>query len=94
MCRFCGGKSCTVEDWTKSQCKYIKGLNSSLIFDHLVASQRPSTRLMQEFQIVKQFKDKDIGAIFNLQQPGEHALCADGIDEVTGFSYNPEDFMR
>ena len=43
---------------------------------------------------MKQFKDLNIGAIFNLQQTGEHALCADGIDESTGFSYRPEDFMN
>ena len=31
--------------------------------------------------------------IVNLQEPGEHSLCADGIDDVIGFSYNPEEFQ-
>ena len=26
----------------------------------------------------------------NLQEPGEHSLCADGIHPDIGFSYNPE----
>lgn len=32
--------------------------------------------------------------IVNLQEPGEHALCADGIIDKIGFSYDPEDFQR
>jgi hypothetical protein len=67
MCSFCGGKSCAVEDWTRSENKYIKGLNSSLIYETMIAGQRPSTRLIKEFDIMQQFKDKNIGAIFNLQ---------------------------
>ena len=34
----------------------------------------------------------NIGGVFNLQEPGEHALCADGIDDKIGFSYNPDAF--
>ena len=34
-----------------------------------------------------------IGIVVNLQEPGEHALCADGIDDAIGFSYNPEHFQ-
>jgi protein tyrosine phosphatase domain-containing protein 1 len=33
-----------------------------------------------------------VGAIFNLQEPGEHPSCGDGIDDKVGFSYNPEVF--
>jgi len=29
----------------------------------------------------------------NLQEPGEHSLCADGINDETGLSYNPETFQ-
>ena len=34
-----------------------------------------------------------MGIIVNLQEPGEHALCADGIHDEIGFSYNPEEFQ-
>ena len=36
--------------------------------------------------------DLNVGGIFNLQEPGEHSLCADGIDPRIGFSYNPDIF--
>jgi hypothetical protein len=38
-------------------------------------------------------KAKGVGAIFNLQQPGEHRLCGDGLAEPNGFSYIPQTFM-
>jgi protein tyrosine phosphatase domain-containing protein 1 len=35
----------------------------------------------------------NIGAIFNLQEPGEHPLCGDGlVSRQIGFSYDPEVF--
>lgn len=34
-----------------------------------------------------------IGAIVNLQVPGEHASCGDGT-HPSGFSYLPEEFMN
>lgn len=33
-------------------------------------------------------------AIFNLQEPGEHPYCGDGINLKTGFSYTPELLMN
>lgn len=36
---------------------------------------------------------KRINAIINLQQPGEHASCGDGLAKEGGFSYLPEEFM-
>ena len=55
--------------------------------------QRPSTRLNNEYGLVKQFRDADITAVFNLQCFGEHASCGDGISS-TGFSYNPLEFVN
>lgn len=55
--------------------------------------QRPSTKKINEFKITKQFLDSNIGAIVNLQLPGEHALCGDGIHR-SGFSYEGEEFME
>jgi hypothetical protein len=40
-----------------------------------------------------QFKRYGIGSIFNLQEPGEHAICGPGIKAITGLSYTPETFM-
>ena len=33
-----------------------------------------------------------IGCIMNLQEPGEHSLCGDGIDDKIGFSYDSDVF--
>ena len=34
-----------------------------------------------------------VGIIVNLQEPGEHSKCGDGIDDQVGFAYNPEKFQ-
>lgn len=34
-----------------------------------------------------------IAAIFNLEEPGEHPDCGDGlVSDKIGFSYNPDEF--
>jgi len=38
------------------------------------------------------FERKGINAILNLQEPGEHPHCGDGILAQSGFSYLPEEF--
>jgi protein tyrosine phosphatase domain-containing protein 1 len=55
--------------------------------------QRPSTRLMKEYNLINVFLDQNIKAIFNLQMPHEHASCGDGLDPSSAFSYVPEDWM-
>ena len=55
--------------------------------------QRPSTRLMKEYQLIDKFQENNIGAIFNLQEKGEHLSCGDGVEPSSGFSYIPEDWM-
>lgn len=55
---------------------------------------RPSTRIMQQYGVIEQFQKSGIGAIINLQLAGEHQSCGDGISDVSGFSYIPEDFMN
>ena len=35
-----------------------------------------------------------VAAIINLQEPGEHPFCGDGIVAKTGFSYTPENLMN
>jgi hypothetical protein len=98
-CFFCGGKECKYENyklWTtdKHQTKNaIEGLYSSWITPDILAMQRPSTRLIEEYNLVSVFKENNIKSIFNLQQWGEHASCGDGIDAGSGFSYIPETWM-
>lgn len=73
----------------------IEGLNSHYVLDNIIASQRPSSRLVQKYHIIDQFKKHNIIAVVNLQERGEHPYCGDGILEKTGFSYDPEDdFMK
>lgn len=55
--------------------------------------QRPSTRLMKEYDLINTFAKIGIKSIFNLQTSGEHASCGDGIEKSSGFSYLPEDFI-
>ena len=44
--------------------------------------------------MITQFKQKNIVAVFNLEEPGEHPYCGDGIIPKTGFSYTPEFLMN
>ncbi len=46
---------------------------------------------MKEFDMIKQLKDLQVVAVFNLEEPGEHPLCGDGlVSDQIGFSYDPE----
>jgi len=92
ICAFCGGKSCKHENWLTHPTSAIKGLNSDWITDNILATQRPSSRIIAEYKIIEQFKEKGINAILNLQEPGEHPHCGDGIQAQSGFSYLPEEF--
>ena len=66
----------------------IDGLYSNWITNHIMAMQRPSTRLIKEYDLINVFLQNNIKAIFNLQLPGEHVSCGDGV-EASGFSYIP-----
>ncbi|KAI8996113.1 protein-tyrosine phosphatase-like protein [Gaertneriomyces semiglobifer] len=92
LCFFCGGKDCKYENWRVWSDVAIEGLYSSWITDTILATARPSTRLMKAHSIVKSFQQKNITAVFCLQEPGEHASCGDGV-QSNGWSYNVEDFM-
>jgi len=48
---------------------------------------------MEQYDVIDQFHQHNIGAIINLQQAGEHRDCGDGIIN-NEFSYSPDDFMR
>lgn len=94
FCQFCGGKSCKHEDWKQCKRPAIKGLNSNWINADIIASQRLSERLIKEYDIVGQMKQYKIGTIVNLQEPGEHQHCGDGIIEKVGFSYDYEQLQK
>lgn len=55
--------------------------------------QRPSERLIKEFSLYSKFKENNIRTVLNLQEPGEHPFCGDGIIGNIGFSYVPEKFF-
>lgn len=94
ICRFCGGKSCKHEDWTKCKNPAIQGLHSNWINEQIIASQRLSNRLIKEFDIIKQLKEKNVGAIINLQEMGEHPHCGDGIIKNVGYSYEDDQLHK
>ncbi len=86
-------RHCIYEDYLLMESEpAIKGLHSNFIVENIIASQRPSTRLIQEHNIIKQMLDMDIKAIYNLQEKGEHPHCGYGIHEESGFSYDPKHF--
>lgn len=54
LCFFCLGKLCHVENWKNAKGNIaIKGLHSNIIADVLVASQRPSARLIKEYNVIE-----------------------------------------
>lgn len=93
-CCFCGGLKCKHENFLNHPSPYIIGLNSDLITSDLIASQRPSTVLLHKYNIINQFKTKNIGLIVNLQREGEHPYCGpNGTLESSGFTYFPNTFI-
>ncbi|XP_073510798.1 protein tyrosine phosphatase domain-containing protein 1-like [Phyllobates terribilis] len=91
----CGGRGCRYEgpeDWTVEQ-QAIRGLYSSWITDEILATSRPSTRLIQDYKITEQFHKYGIRSLINAQHPWEHGHCGDSLDPESGFSYRPQDFM-
>lgn len=94
ICRFCGGESCKHEDYRTIKNPAIPGLNSNWINEDIVASQRPNARLLKEHHSIEFMKKAGFGIVVNLQEPGEHAKCGDGIDNRWGFSYSSEMFNQ
>eukprot|EP01064_Diplonema_japonicum_P031300 TRINITY_DN5540_c0_g1_i2.p1 TRINITY_DN5540_c0_g1~~TRINITY_DN5540_c0_g1_i2.p1 ORF type:complete len:682 (+),score=133.06 TRINITY_DN5540_c0_g1_i2:66-2111(+) len=96
-CRFCRGKSCKHEDWShaikrRNTHVAIKGLHSNWVENWAIASQRPATVLIDKYEIIQQFKEFNVKAVFNLQETGEHPFCGPqgGLHPESGFTYNPE----
>ena len=89
----CGGTKCKHEDYRRQLAQdppAIHGLHSSWVGGLVVASQRPSTSLFAKFDLIQQFKDLNVTAVFNLQEIDEHSSCGpdDGILPGVHFSYD------
>uniref|UniRef100_A0A8C3T1X3 Protein tyrosine phosphatase domain-containing protein 1 n=1 Tax=Chelydra serpentina TaxID=8475 RepID=A0A8C3T1X3_CHESE len=92
----CGGRACKYENparWSDQE-QAIKGLYSSWITDNILAMARPSTEIIEKYNIVEQFQRCDIKTVINLQRPGEHASCGNPLEQESGFTYLPEAFME
>ncbi|XP_022601118.1 protein tyrosine phosphatase domain-containing protein 1 [Seriola dumerili] len=92
----CGGKACKYENpsrWSNEE-QAIKGLYSSWITDSLLAMARPSTEIIERYNIIEQFQRCGLKTVINLQRPGEHASCGNALEQESGFTYRPETFME
>ncbi|KAK7127695.1 hypothetical protein R3I93_020314 [Phoxinus phoxinus] len=92
----CGGRACKYENpsrWSDKE-QAIKGLYSSWITDNLLAMARPSTEIIEKFNIIEQFHMCGLKTVINLQRPGEHASCGSTLEPESGFTYRPEVFME
>ena len=94
-CLFCG-KDCKLENYLYNTNKpnAIKGLNSNFITETIIIGQRPSDKLIQDFNLIEQFKKLNIGLIVNLEKEGEHPFCGPNAYKLSnsGYSYNPSSF--
>ncbi|KAJ8385323.1 hypothetical protein AAFF_G00190390 [Aldrovandia affinis] len=92
----CGGRACKYENpsrWSSEE-QAIKGLYSSWITDKLLAMARPSTEIIEKYNIIDQFQRCGLRTVINLQRPGEHASCGNPLEQESGFTYRPETFME
>ncbi|KAM9813527.1 protein tyrosine phosphatase domain-containing protein 1 [Neosynchiropus ocellatus] len=92
----CGGKACKYENpsrWSDEE-QAIKGLYSSWITDNLLAMARPSTEIIDKYNVIQQFRRCGLKTVINLQRPGEHASCGNPLEPESGFTYLPERFME
>lgn len=95
ICKFCNGKLCKHENYLlqTDRVPAVTGLNSTWITNNIIAMQRPSTRINQQYNIVQQFISNNIYCIINLQLSGEHRACGDGIG-TNGFSYHNDEYNQ
>ena len=91
-------KNCKYEDYKKRKIPTsIKGLNCDKIDDYLYASQRLTNQLIKKYDLIKKFKELNIGLIVNCEEEGEHPYCGtpyhDGLDK-NGFAYSTEELEK
>uniref|UniRef100_A0A8D2ZTK3 Protein tyrosine phosphatase domain-containing protein 1 n=1 Tax=Scophthalmus maximus TaxID=52904 RepID=A0A8D2ZTK3_SCOMX len=91
----CGGIDCRYEGpecWKLNQ-QVVRGLFSSWVTDDIIAMARPSSNLIEKYNIIEQFRRLNIRSIINMQFPGEHSHCGPPLDPGSGFTYSPQIFM-
>jgi protein tyrosine phosphatase domain-containing protein 1 len=91
-CRGTACKYCSPTGWMPED-QAIRGIYSSWVTDDILAMARPTQIAIQQYDIFKQFKQKKIKTIINLQCINEHAFCGPPL-LICGFSYDPEMMMR
>uniref|UniRef100_A0A3Q3NMN3 Protein tyrosine phosphatase domain-containing protein 1 n=1 Tax=Mastacembelus armatus TaxID=205130 RepID=A0A3Q3NMN3_9TELE len=64
------------------------------ITDNLLAMARPSTEIIEKYNVIEQFQRCGLKTVINLQRPGEHASCGFPLEQQSGFTYRPETFME
>ncbi|XP_046561642.1 protein tyrosine phosphatase domain-containing protein 1-like isoform X2 [Haliotis rubra] len=92
---FCGGKKCkycTYNQWSKKQMD-IDGIYSNWVTEKILAMARPTHMAIKEKKLLDAFENAGIKTVINLQMPGEHASCGEGLDK-SGFSYDPQQLME
>lgn len=95
-CLFCGGSSCKRcgnTAYLNQKTPAINKLHSSWINESILAMQRPSDSIIEEADLIEQFRSNHIVAVFNLTEPGEHPFCGCGNTKSSGFPYRPEILM-
>ena len=94
-CYDCGEENCKDEDFSLNKDFAIEGLNSSLFFDCIYASQRPSTALIKKYDLINSFIKNNIKLIVNCQIHGEHPKCGPNktLEPDNGYAYSPSEFM-
>ena len=57
LCRFCGGSTCKDEDYKKNPIQNaFPGLHSNWVTTDILAMQRPSSRIIKEYDLISKFK--------------------------------------
>ncbi|KAI9520088.1 hypothetical protein NQZ68_021807 [Dissostichus eleginoides] len=55
---------------------------------------RPSTEIIEKYNIIEQFQRCGLKTVINLQRPGEHASCGNPLEQESAFTYRPDTFMK
>lgn len=94
-CLVCGGKDCSkcgLNAYKSLPNPAIKLLHSHWINDCIIGMQRPNDTALDNGAL-DDMVAKNITAIFNLTEPGEHPYCGTGVLDHSGFPYSPEKLM-